>query len=90
MTRRFILSLILASLALPVAGADLVRELTLPEVGASGIDIERIQFNEDTLWSGHPHDYSHKGAVQHLGRIRQLLFDGKQKEAQDLASSSLM
>ena len=25
---------------------------------------ERIQFNEDTLWTGEPHDYAHKGAVK--------------------------
>ncbi len=55
-----------------------------------GVEEDRYQFNEDTLWSGHPHDYSHKGAAKHLGTIRQLLFDGKQKEAQDLASKEFM
>ena len=55
-----------------------------------GVEEDRYQFNEDTLWSGHPHDYSHKGAAKHLGTIRQLLFDGKQKEAQDLAGKEFM
>ncbi|HUS92027.1 MAG TPA: glycoside hydrolase N-terminal domain-containing protein, partial [Phycisphaerae bacterium] len=27
---------------------------------------ERVQFNEDTLWVGEPHDYAHEGAVKHL------------------------
>lgn len=53
-------------------------------------DAERIQFNEDTIWSGGPHDYAHEGAVQHLGAIRQLLFDGKQREAEQLASREFM
>ena len=26
---------------------------------------ERVQFNEDTLWTGKPHDYSHPGAAGH-------------------------
>ena len=55
-----------------------------------GVTEDRYQFNEDTLWSGHPHDYAHKGAVEHLGEIRQLLFDGKQKEAESLASKEFM
>src|SRR5690348_10549524 len=27
-----------------------------------GVFDERIQFNEDTLWKGHPHDYVRAGA----------------------------
>jgi alpha-L-fucosidase 2 len=30
-----------------------------------GIDRERIQFNESTVWTGSPRDYAHKGAYQH-------------------------
>ncbi|MCH7227037.1 glycosyl hydrolase family 95 catalytic domain-containing protein [Haloferula sp. A504] len=51
---------------------------------------DRYQFNEDTLWSGHPHDYSNKGAVEHLNAIRQLIFEGKQKEAETLAMQKFM
>jgi len=50
-----------------------------------GISNEHLQFNEDTLWTGQPHEYQHEGASKHLPQIRQLLFDGKQKEAEDLA-----
>src|SRR5580765_1471024 len=50
-----------------------------------GIAHERIQFNESTVWTGEPHDYAHRGAYQHLGEIRELLWAGKQKEAEDLA-----
>lgn len=55
-----------------------------------GVEQDRIQFNEETLWTGEPHDYSHKGASKYLDEIRQLLSDGKQMEAQNLASEVFM
>ncbi|MEO8657610.1 MAG: glycoside hydrolase family 95 protein [Bryobacteraceae bacterium] len=51
---------------------------------------ERIQFNEHTVWTGGPHDYQHPGAVKSLGQIRELLFAGKQKEAETLAMAEFM
>ncbi len=51
---------------------------------------ERIQFNEQTVWNGEPHDYAHHGASQSLGKLRELLFAGKQKEAEDLAMQEFM
>lgn len=51
---------------------------------------ERIQFNESTVWTGEPHDYAHHGAYQNLDEIRQLLWAGKQKEAEDLAGKEFM
>jgi alpha-L-fucosidase 2 len=51
---------------------------------------ERIQFNESTVWTGEPHDYAHHGAYQHLAEIRELLWAGKQKEAEDLAMKEFM
>src|SRR2546423_3687223 len=45
---------------------------------------ERIQFNEDTLWTGKPHDYVRDGAGDHLAKIRQLVFEGKQEDAAKL------
>lgn len=55
-----------------------------------GVPEERIQFNECTLWSGGPHDYSHEGAADSLAEIRKLLFDGKQREAEKLALERFM
>lgn len=55
-----------------------------------GIAVERIQFNEHTLWIGEPRDYSHPGASNHLAAIRQLILDGKQKEAETLAMKEFM
>jgi alpha-L-fucosidase 2 len=51
---------------------------------------ERVQFNEDTVWAGEPHDYSHEGAAAHLPEIRRLLAAGKQREADALASREFM
>ncbi len=55
-----------------------------------GVASERIQFNESTLWTGEPHDYSHPGASNHLATLRQLLFEGKQREAEQLAMREFM
>jgi alpha-L-fucosidase 2 len=55
-----------------------------------GVAHERIQFNEQTVWTGEPHNYAHPGAYQHLGKIRELLWAGKQKEAEDLAMKEFM
>lgn len=55
-----------------------------------GTTEERIQFNEATLWVGEPHDYSHVGASNYLAAIRELLFAGKQKEAEALAMKEFM
>src|SRR5512132_527284 len=55
-----------------------------------GVDRERIQFNESTVWTGEPHDYAHHGASKHLGQIRDLLWAGRQKEAEDLAMREFM
>jgi alpha-L-fucosidase 2 len=49
-----------------------------------GTSSERIQFNEDTLWTGKPHDYARDGAFDHLAEIRGLIFAGKEKEAADI------
>ena len=55
-----------------------------------GAENERIQFNEETLWTGVPRDYARKGASAYLDTIRQLLFEGKQKEAEELALQEFM
>lgn len=51
---------------------------------------EHLQFNEETLWAGEPHNYAHKGAGEHLDEIRNLLSAGKQIEAQNLATKEFM
>ena len=55
-----------------------------------GIADERIQFNEDTLWTGHPHDYANTNALAHLPEIRQLLATGQNKLAGLVAKTNFL
>src|SRR5690349_2632696 len=59
-----------------------------------GVGEEHLQFNEETLWSGRPRTgqvrYARPGAVQYLQPIRQLLAEGKQKEAEAMAENYFM
>jgi len=55
-----------------------------------GVPSERIQLNEDTFWSGGPYDPTHEEALPNLPRVRELLWEGRYKEAQDLADEKLM
>lgn len=55
-----------------------------------GVNEDHIQFNEETLWTGGPIDYNRPGAYRYLDSIRQLLFKGKQKEAEALAEKEFM
>ena len=49
-----------------------------------GTDVEEIQLNEETFWSGGPHNNNSPTALQHLEEVRQLIFDGKDREAASL------
>jgi alpha-L-fucosidase 2 len=46
------------------------------------VEKERIQHN---LWSGHANNEQNPQALESLPRIRQLLFDGKYAEAEEMA-----
>ena len=47
-------------------------------------DTEEIQLNEETFWSGSPHNNNSPEAKEHLQEVRQLIFDGKEEEAHAL------
>jgi alpha-L-fucosidase 2 len=51
---------------------------------------ENIQLNEGTLWAGGPHRNDNPDAKNVLQEIRQQLFDGKYKEAHDLANAKFI
>lgn len=50
------------------------------------VAMERILLNEETMWSGSPQDCDNPDAPQYLDKIRQLLFEGKYKEATELTN----
>ncbi len=55
-----------------------------------GVPSERVQFNEQTLWSGHYRDDNRPDAPSQLRTIRSLLETGNQwKEAEELADKAL-
>ena len=55
-----------------------------------GIGRERLQLNEDTLWAGGPYDPNNPGALAALPEVRNLIFQGKYKEAQKMVSDKMM
>jgi alpha-L-fucosidase 2 len=52
------------------------------------VNKERIQLNEKSLWSGSPEDGNNPDAFPALAKIRQLLFEGKYKEATELTEKT--
>jgi alpha-L-fucosidase 2 len=55
-----------------------------------GINHERIQLNEETLWDGVPTDYTNPEALEALPEVRRLLFEGRNNEAKSLAKRKMM
>jgi hypothetical protein len=53
-------------------------------------DEERIQFNEETYWSGGPYSQTVRGAHQALPRIQKLIFEGDYIKAHRLFGRQLM
>ncbi len=51
--------------------------------------VERLQLNEETIWAGSPNSIAHDKALKALPKVRKLIFEGKYKEAQDLATSDI-
>ena len=49
-----------------------------------GTDTEEIQLNEETFWSGSPHENNPKEALRHLPEVRRLVFEGKEYQASKL------
>ena len=44
---------------------------------------EKIGLNEETFWSGGPHDNNAPEALEHLDEVRQMVFEGREDEALD-------
>lgn len=47
-------------------------------------DVETIQLNEETFWSGSPHHNNSDEALKYLPEVRQLIFEGRESEAHKL------
>ena len=55
-----------------------------------GVNEERLQLNEDTLWAGGPYDPVNPEAAGALPEVRRLIFEGKYKEADRLVGAKVM
>lgn len=55
-----------------------------------GIQNEKIQLNEETVWAGEKRDRMNPDAPANIPIVRQLLFDGKPKEAEELAEKTIV
>ncbi|QNF34824.1 glycoside hydrolase N-terminal domain-containing protein [Adhaeribacter swui] len=54
------------------------------------VEKEIIQLNEHTVWSGGPNRNDNPMALDSLARIRQLIFAGKQKDAEKIANQAII
>ena len=48
------------------------------------VNAERLALNEDTLWSGFPHDWNNPGATEHLPIVRKLVLEKQDYHGADL------
>ncbi len=54
------------------------------------IQQEKIQLNEDSVWYGGPKHSNNLDAKKYVPKIRQLLFEGKQREAEHLTRMAML
>ncbi len=52
--------------------------------------VEHLQLNEETIWAGSPNSNAHQLEPGVLDKVRQLIFEGKYEEAQDIATEKMM
>jgi alpha-L-fucosidase 2 len=55
-----------------------------------GVQQERIDLNEDTLWSGEPYENINTNGLPALPEIRRLLLAGKELEAQKMVEATML
>jgi alpha-L-fucosidase 2 len=55
-----------------------------------GVEMERLELNEESVWTGESRWDANPEALKTLPKVRKLLFDGKYKEAEELAQKGLL
>ena len=55
-----------------------------------GIDTEELQLNEETFWSGGPHNNNSTKSLGKLKEVRNLIFNGKEKEAENMINADFV
>lgn len=55
-----------------------------------GTTDENIQLNEETFWSGGPHNNNSKKSLETLPKVRELIFNGREEEAAALINQTFI
>ena len=55
-----------------------------------GIEVEEIGLNEETFWSGKPHNNNNPGAYAYMDEIRRLVLEGREDEADALIAEKVL
>ncbi|MDE7376672.1 MAG: glycoside hydrolase family 95 protein, partial [Muribaculaceae bacterium] len=55
-----------------------------------GVGTEQIQLNEETFWSGGPHNNNSTRSLSKLPQVRDLIFSGQEKQAQDIIDADFV
>ena len=55
-----------------------------------GTTDENIQLNEETFWSGGPHNNNSKNSLENLPKVRELIFNGREEEAAALINQTFI
>src|SRR5215207_3328709 len=77
----------------PAAGRNEALPVGNGRLGAmvfGGVESERLQLNEDTVWAGERRDRTNPEGARNLAEVRRLLFAGKPKEAEELAERTII
>ncbi len=51
------------------------------------VSVDRIQLNEETIWAGRPNNNANPEALEWLPKIREMIWNGEYKQAQDAATA---
>lgn len=49
-----------------------------------GTEVETLQLNEETFWSGGPHENNSSESLEHLPEVQRLIFEGRERDAASL------
>ena len=55
-----------------------------------GTRVDEIQLNEDSFWSGGPHNNNSSTSAKYLDQVRNLIFSGKEQQAEDLINQQFI
>lgn len=55
-----------------------------------GVNTEQIQLNEESFWSGGPYNNNSTKSLARLQEVRQLIFSGKERDAQDIIDADFI